>query len=262
MAVQYATYLYNKIPDPSTGLCPDDLFTKTQWEQWKFHDLHVWGCPLYILGKAFSDGKKLPCWKHGASQEIFMGLSPDHASTVPLVLNLDTRAITPQFHVVFDDWFTTVTTSVDDLQDFNSGTWSKMFIDSEYQIIGNEDDTQVDSEDSMTSEAITTRQNQVSKAMDMTMPPTPLPVSPPPKEITQLESKDTWVEVPTSEATSKILPGTWVFHHKRATTGIITKFKARYCVRGDLQEDIPETDAPVVSWCTIRLVLVFTLTQK
>ena len=65
------------------------------------------------------------------------------------------------------------------------------------------------------------------------------------KEITQLESKETWVEVPTSEATSKILPGTWVFHHKRAPTEIITKFKARYCVRGDLQEDTPETYAPV-----------------
>ena len=82
------------------------------------------------------------------------------------------------------------------------------------------------------------------------------------KEVTQLESKDTWVEVPTSEATSKILPGTWVFHCKRAPTRFITKFKARYCVRGDLQEDIPETYAPVVSWSTIRLVLVFTLTQK
>ena len=59
-----------------------------------------------------------------------MGLSPDHASTVPLVLNLDTGAITPQFHVVFDDWFTIVTTSVDDLPDFNSTAWSKMFGDS------------------------------------------------------------------------------------------------------------------------------------
>ena len=74
------------------------------------------------------------------------------------------------------------------------------------------------------------------------------------KEITQLESKETWVEVPASEATSKILPGTWVFHCKRAPTGIITKFKARYCVRGALQEDTPETYAPVVSWSTIRLV--------
>ena len=38
-----------------------------------------------------------------------MGLSPDHARSFPLVLKLDTGAITPQFHVVFDDWFTTVT---------------------------------------------------------------------------------------------------------------------------------------------------------
>ena len=29
IAVQFATYLYNKVPDPSTELCPDDLFTKT-----------------------------------------------------------------------------------------------------------------------------------------------------------------------------------------------------------------------------------------
>ena len=78
----------------------------------------------------------------------------------------------------------------------------------------------------------------------------------------QLESKETWVEVPNSEATSKILPGTWVFHHKRAPLGIITKFKVRYCISGDLQEDTPETYAPVVPWSTIRPVLVFTLTQN
>ena len=29
MVFQYATYLYDKVPDPSRGLCPDDLFTKT-----------------------------------------------------------------------------------------------------------------------------------------------------------------------------------------------------------------------------------------
>ena len=83
-----------------------------------------------------------------------------------------------------------------------------------------------------------------------------------PKEITQLENKDPWVQVPTSEATSKILPATWVFHHKRASTGIFIKFKAIYCVRCVLQEAIPETYAAVVSWSRIRLVLVFTLTQK
>ena len=80
-----------------------------------------------------------------------MGLSPLNATTVLLVLTLDTGAITPQLHVVFDDWFTTVTMSIDDLPDFNSSAWSKMFGDSEYQFIRDEDDTQADSEDSMTS---------------------------------------------------------------------------------------------------------------
>jgi hypothetical protein len=37
-----------------------------------------------------------------------LGLSLQHASEVPLVLNLGTGAITTQFHVVFDDLFTTV----------------------------------------------------------------------------------------------------------------------------------------------------------
>ena len=76
------------------------------------------------------------------------------------------------------------------------------------------------------------------------------------------KKSDTWVEVPTLEATSKILPGTWVSCHKRDPTGIISKFETRYCVQGDLQDETPETYAPVVSWSTIRLVLVFTLTQS
>ena len=112
-----------------------------------------------------------------------MGLSPGHASTVPLVLNLDTGAITPQFHVVFDDWFTTIATSVDNLPDFNSSAWSKRFGDNEYQFIRDEDDTKVDPDDSMTSEDITTGQSCVSKAMDNTMPSTPLPVSAPPSSL-------------------------------------------------------------------------------
>ena len=36
---------------------------KSRWEQRKYHDLHVWGCPVYVLEKAIADGKKLPRWK-------------------------------------------------------------------------------------------------------------------------------------------------------------------------------------------------------
>ena len=37
-----------------------------------------------------------------------MGFSPRHSTDVPLILNLQTGSISPQYHVVFDDIFTTV----------------------------------------------------------------------------------------------------------------------------------------------------------
>ena len=66
------------------------------------------------------------------------------------------------------------------------------------------------------------------------------------KEIEALEKFGCWIEVPLSSATTKVLPGTWVFKVKRAPDGSFKKFKARYCVRGDLQEGDFETFAPVV----------------
>jgi hypothetical protein len=78
-------------------------------------------------------------------------------------------------------------------------------------------------------------------------------------EIKALTEKGTWLEVPQSKALSKIIPGTWVFRRKRSPDGTIKKFKGRYCVRGDLQEGNFETFAPVVSWSTIRTILLLSL---
>ena len=80
-------------------------------------------------------------------------------------------------------------------------------------------------------------------------------------EITSLESKEAWDEVFTDEARTRILPGTWVFRRKRNPDGMITKFKAWYCVRGDLQEDDSPTYAPVVAWSSVRIFLVLTMTM-
>ena len=80
------------------------------------------------------------------------------------------------------------------------------------------------------------------------------------KEIASLEKNGTWLEVNASEAKSRILPGTWVFKRKRTPDGEISKYKARYCVRGDLEEGEPETFAPVVAWGSVRLFLVLSLT--
>jgi hypothetical protein len=117
MAVTYATHPYNHLPN-AQGLCPADVFTGSTIPPDVFtgctiprhhlKDIHVWGCPFYILDPQLQAGQKLPRWEPRSRRGVFMGFSNLHSSEVLLVLNLETGSITPQFHVVFDDLFSTV----------------------------------------------------------------------------------------------------------------------------------------------------------
>ena len=107
MAVAYATYQYNHLPN-AQGLCPADLFTGSTVPRHRLRDIHVWGCPVYVLDPDLQAGKKLPRWQPRSRRGVFVGFSSLHSSEVPLVLNLQTGSITPQYHVVFDDYFSTV----------------------------------------------------------------------------------------------------------------------------------------------------------
>jgi hypothetical protein len=107
MAVDHAVYLYNTLPNRH-GICPADLFTGSTIPRHKLRELHVWGCPVYVLDPTLQQGKKLPRWQPRSRRGVFLGYSPHHSSDVPLVLNLQTGSISPQFHVVFDDTFSTV----------------------------------------------------------------------------------------------------------------------------------------------------------
>ncbi len=69
---------------------------------------HVFGCPVYVLDAALQDGKKIPKWNPRARLGRFLGFSELHSLQVPLVLNVSTGRISPQFHVIFDDKFETV----------------------------------------------------------------------------------------------------------------------------------------------------------
>ena len=180
MAVQHAVFLCNHVPNETTGMSAHDLFTKTRWQQSKFHDLHVFGCPVYVLEKHIADGMKIPRWKPRSHRAVNMGLSAKHASTVPLVLNPETGAITPQFHVVFDDWFATIATSADNLPDFNSDEWAKLFGEFTYQYPFDEGDLEniTDLSDNTTKNTAQHRE-AVVRAMEKLLPPTPLPVTPP-----------------------------------------------------------------------------------
>jgi regulator of replication initiation timing len=457
MAVKHAVHVFNRVPSIETGICPLDKFTSQRFPQNKLHDLHVWGCPVYVLDKRVPDGIKIPKWAPRSNRYIYMGVSDKHSSTVPLVLNPETGVISPQFHVVVDEWFATIATSTGEMPDFSKEEWTKMFGENAHHYIWDENDEADDEQNYLPSpelEAIDRREQRVSTAIGQHTPPVALPVPDPPttstrtpthnrfeplstfdddnfeptiilqspvhtphpirsspqreqsvrvqetevetvrddvdqvenvttqvpvqvtqapvpepnvpaiaelpsatlprrstrvrrapdrlnlmvespmcfyientkheassegdeiftylfsalcsttpgvqqastlissdafkasigdpdtlswdqamkdipnldqwmqaaiKEIAALEAHGTWVIDDQSNATSKILPGTWVFRVKRAPDGTIIKFKARYCVRGDLQTDIHETYAPVVGWSTIRLFLILSL---
>ena len=91
-----------------------DLFHGTIFPCHKLCMFHVWGCPMYILDQKISNGQNIPHLQQKSRRDIFIGYSPTHSSDAPLVLNLTTRNIYPQYHVLFDDTLRTVKSVSDD----------------------------------------------------------------------------------------------------------------------------------------------------
>ena len=77
-------------------------------------------------------------------------------------------------------------------------------------------------------------------------------------EIETLENMNTW-DVVDRLIDKNVLDGTCAFKVKRFPDGLIKKFKARFCARGDQQIegiDFFETYAPVVQWTAVCLMLI------
>jgi hypothetical protein len=110
-----------------------DIFTGSTIPRHRLMDTHVWGCPVYILDPKVQQGQKLPRWQPRSRQGIFMGLSKQHTSEVPQVLNIATGSITTQFHVVFDDQFTTVNSIA--REEEAPCHWEELFLENSVQVI-------------------------------------------------------------------------------------------------------------------------------
>eukprot|EP00804_Cyclotella_cryptica_P015074 CCRYP_000647-RA/>CCRYP_000647-RA protein AED:0.72 eAED:0.72 QI:0/0/0/0.5/1/0.5/2/0/813 len=107
-AMSYAIWVHNRLPPHGHGLSPDELWSSTKSTHPDLSRAHVFGCPVYVLEPALQDGKKIPKWDSRARQGLFVGFSSEHSSLVPLIFNPRTQRISPQYHVIFDDAFTTV----------------------------------------------------------------------------------------------------------------------------------------------------------
>lgn len=108
LAVNHAVWILNNLPGDD-GLSAEEKFSGQKSSSYDhLRRTHVWGAPCYVLDPALQNGSKLPKFKARSRQGKFLGYSLEHASSVGLILNRQTGRISPQFHVVYDDYFQTV----------------------------------------------------------------------------------------------------------------------------------------------------------
>ena len=131
-AMDHAVYLWNNLPNKHSKLSPMELFSQVKSSHhFGLLRSHVWGCPVYVLDPKLQDGHKLPKWDPRARRGMYLGVSPEHSSqSISRVLNLRTGAVSPQFHMVYDDKFTTINNpegaGLIDPSRFDAETWEQL----------------------------------------------------------------------------------------------------------------------------------------
>jgi hypothetical protein len=106
-ALRHAVNFHNISIRKQQSTSPYEHFTG-QSPPWALHDLRVFGSPTYVLNKALQDGNSHSKWRSRAWLGVYIGNSTCHSSTIPLIYNPITTHVSPQFHVVYDKYFMTV----------------------------------------------------------------------------------------------------------------------------------------------------------
>ncbi len=133
-ALKLAVDIHNATPGQS-GLSPEEIFSKQKSRPDRLMDFHTFGCPVYVLDPRLQQGNKIPKWQPRSRQACYLGHSPRHAQTVPVVLNIKTGLCSPQYHVVFDDHFTTVTKTT---QESPPPQWQDLFTNNRVNLFDGE----------------------------------------------------------------------------------------------------------------------------
>ena len=70
---------------------------------------HPFSCPVFILDVPLQGGiGKIPRWDPQARVGVYLRHSTWHAEHIALILNITMGHVSPQYHLIFDDDFTTV----------------------------------------------------------------------------------------------------------------------------------------------------------
>ncbi len=144
-AMDQAVYLWNNLPRHRSGLSPSELFTGVKAPTYDaVRRARVWGCPTYVLDPKLQDGHKLPKWSQRSRCGLYLGVSPDHHDTVGRVLSLSSGHVSPQYHLVYDELFTTVPGYLTDSM-FDADLWTSLLsLDGLDKVLEGDDAADVD----------------------------------------------------------------------------------------------------------------------
>ena len=108
-ALKEAAYRLNKLTIDDDGRSNEAKFFGVDGDIIHPSLFHTFGSPCFALDARLQSGLAgPPKWEPRSRLGIYVGHSPSHAGSVALVLNPRTGHVSPQFHVVFDEDFTTV----------------------------------------------------------------------------------------------------------------------------------------------------------
>ena len=106
-ALRLANETHNNTPRLKDHVSPIELFSKVDVLP-KLKNFHHFSCPVHALNDNQASGKKGPKWNLRGRLGVCLGVSPQHAKSASLTLNLHTGCVSPAFHAQCDDFFETV----------------------------------------------------------------------------------------------------------------------------------------------------------
>jgi hypothetical protein len=99
----------NNLVHHADGRTPFRTITSLDSGKIEATNFHTFGCPCYVLDHHLQSGNSMiPKWEPRAQMGLYVGRLPSHDANVSMILNPSTGHVSPQFHIVFDDDFTTV----------------------------------------------------------------------------------------------------------------------------------------------------------
>ena len=123
-AVKAAIERLNLLQLDLDGNTPAEKFYNIKNIKPNAHEYHTFGCPVYVLNyKLQSVYIGTPKWEPFSRVGVHLGHSPMHARSVALIVNPVKGNVSPQYHVVYDETFSTVSYMRDETI---PPTWDKM----------------------------------------------------------------------------------------------------------------------------------------